>query len=514
MKKQSIIYAISWLLFSSAYFLLSLWLQSRGFYNLEAYFIEYKTLLITKFETGFLRTFFFTKPTILYLGSLLISFVKQSQSTYIFNAILIGGLTNHLFLKGLKEKWSVRVFLIYVLFSPIVIYAAVSGGSTGMYLIFYFAFFTLLFKYTTSYSVFHLTLLSLLLGIFVLFDLNLLKFLLLLIPVFFFVNFSKAKGINGSFYYRAAIILSNDSQRRKFFTGLFSSIFIVAFIPLMSILIYLIINKVFAGKFFYFVDGIGDYWSSYSTLYPLNFTDNSIWERIAENSLTFMLPLVFVSGLALIQLFNFDGSVTKNALVLLGLLFCYSEIAENRILNLNLHNLTLITATGLATVFYGQNFKNKKEKVFQIGFGLVIPVLMIFLEFYYFKFTVNTNEKLFMQSVIEKNESEYLNSLNGISSALNKQGQGRVLADDAIHYATLTKLNSGFTWEGHFSPDFLAAMQLPKIYADYIIVSKPAFLLYPNDVVAASLRRLDHFGISLDTEVLYEDKFSMLLKVK
>ncbi|MCH7412507.1 hypothetical protein MM213_03345 [Belliella sp. R4-6] len=513
MKKQSIIYAICWLLFSSAYFLLSLWLQSRGFYNLEAYFIEYKTVLISRYEEGFLRTFFFTKPIILFLGSLLISFIKQSQSTYILNAIIIGGLTNHLFLKGLKRKLSIKVFLIYVLLSPIIIYSGVSGGSTALYLIFYFVFFTLLFKYSKSYSVFHLTLLSLLLGVFVLFDLELLKFLLLLIPVFFFVNFSKAKGISGNFYYRASIIFSNGSQRRKFFTGFFSSIFIVAFIPLMTILIYLVINKIFAGSFLYFMDGVGDQWSSYSTLYPLLYEDNYIWNVIAENTRSFIIPLALVSCLIVFNLFDFEGSVAKNALILLGILYCFSEIAENRIDNLNLNVLSLITAIGLAVVFYNHD-KEKVEKPFKIVLGFIIPFILIFLEVIYFKYSVNYNERLYYQSVIEKNDNEHFTSLKNLSSSLKDQEKGRVLVDDAIYFASLTDLNSEFTWEGHFSPNFLAAMQLPQIYADYIIVSKPAFLLYPNDVVAASLRRLEHFGISLDTEILYEDKFSMLLKVK
>ncbi|MFD2033901.1 hypothetical protein ACFSKL_03810 [Belliella marina] len=514
MKKSSIIYAICWLLFSSAYFLLSLWLQHRGFYNLEAYFIEYKIILIKNHESGFLRTFFFTKPSILYLASLLASFIKHAYSTYIINAILIGGLTNHLFLKGLKEKWKVSIFLLYVLCSPIIIYAGTSGGSVAMYLVFYFFFFTILFKYTASYSVFHLTLLSLLLGVFVLFDMNLLKFLLILIPVFFFVNFFKAKGINGSFYYRASIIFSNESQRRKFYTGFFSSIFIVAFIPLMAILIYLIINRIFAGDYFYFLDGIGDYWTSYSTLYPLKYTNDSIWKLIAENKVSFILPMFFVSGLALIKLFEFDGSVTKNAFILLGLLFCFSEIIDDRILNLNLSNLTLVTAAGLSAVFYNTGFEMRKQKSFSSAFYFIVPFLMVFLEFNYFKVTVNHNENLFFQAFMDPQEDETMIGLNNIAWKLNELGAERVLADDAIFYPVLTKLGKNSTWEGHFSPNFLAALQQPEAYADYVVVSKPSFLLYPNDVVAASIRRFEALNVPFDSDLVYEDRLFMLLKIK
>lgn len=129
MKKDKLSYILGFLLISSAYLLLSYWIQLRGFYNLESYFFEYKTQVITRYDSEFLRTFYFTQPGFLFIISLPFTYLWKIQGIYILNAFLIGGLTNHLFFKSIKGHPLHKSFLVYLFFSPVIVYSATSGGA-------------------------------------------------------------------------------------------------------------------------------------------------------------------------------------------------------------------------------------------------------------------------------------------------------------------------------------------------------------------------------------------------
>jgi hypothetical protein len=144
MKSQRLLYLLGFLGISLGYLVLSIWLQSRGFYNLESYFFEYKSQVLTRYDSGFLRTFYFTQPGFLFLISLPFSFFGKIQGIFVLNALLIGGLTNHLVFKSIKGKPIHKIFLVYLVLSPVILYAGTSGGSLAVYLVFYFLYFSLL----------------------------------------------------------------------------------------------------------------------------------------------------------------------------------------------------------------------------------------------------------------------------------------------------------------------------------------------------------------------------------
>lgn len=504
MNAKKLTYIFTWLLFSGGYLLLSYWLQTRGFYNLQSYFIEYKKLVTLNYEESILKNVYFTEPFLLYFGSSMVGFPKLIHSSYIFNALLIGGLTNHLVYKAIKTPQIPFYLIAYILLSPVVIYAGVSGGSLALYIIFYYLFFSLVLKYSETFSVFHLTLLSILIGIFILLNLEILKFLLLLIPVFFFSSFYKAKGITGSFYNRASMILSNDSQRRKFFSSFFSSIFVVTFIPLMGISTFLILNKVFGGQFYYFIENYGNNWNSYSPTFPYIPSIEEYSPIIASNTPYYLIGFFSLSILTIFQIFNYGGRKTKSILLLLGVFFLLSEIQEFKIEKISILYLSMLPAAAIASAFFFRGEKRISSPVYHSVFCLMI-IGGIYFEWQYFHSSIQYNESLFPKSITGVQSSNRTESIKQFKKTFEGLAPGRVLVDDAIFYPELTTLSEGYTWEGHFSSNYQHALQQPELYADYVVMTKSNHPLYLSDIVATAYKRLEMQLVKSNLKLIFED---------
>lgn len=512
MRKSKISYWLGWLVFSIGYLVLSQWLASRGFYTLESFFVDYRADILVRFPEGFLRTFYFTSPAVFFLSSVPFNFISSNPGSFFLNALLIGGLTNHLFFKSWKGKYPSKFFFLYILFSPVILFAGTSGTSLAVYLVLYYLLFYVTFKYTESHSVFHLTLMSLTMGLFVLMDMEYMKLILLLVPVLFFVSFFKAKGIRGNFYTRASVIFSNNSQRRKFFTGFFSSVLIVAFIPLMSYLIFLMINKVFSGSYFFFERSTGDSWNSYSVLFPLISINEDLWPNLAQINSRFLGLILLLSVTAIYQILDSKNQAAKSFILILVILFAISEAADNKMLYLDLNNLSLITASAIAAFFYSQNGLKSRSLTLKV-LTLALPVLAVLLEFGYFENSIVQQERHFAASIFDPKEDPNLKSIEKASLALQNQNSAHILADDAIFYPELSTLDKSFTWEGHFSPYYMHALQQPEAYADLILVTKKEHPLHLNDIVATSLKRLDSLKIELPKKVIYEDEYRQVIQL-
>ena len=513
MSRSRFFYILGLVLLSGAYLAFSLWLQNRGFYNLESYFMDYKAEILQKFNTSFLRTFYFTRPALLFILSIPFSLVFEIHGTYILNAILIGALTNHLLFKSFTKNSTQKTFVLYLLFSPVILYAGISGGSLALYLVFYFLFFQILLKYNDTKSVFHLTLLGLLLGTHILMDLFYFKLILLIIPVLFIGEFFKAKGINGNLFYRSSVIFSNPSQRRKFFTGFFASVLIVSFIPGMSYLIFLAINKIFAGDYFFFEKSIGDSWDSFSSFFPTIDPRDFIWKDISFSSSKFLILALFLSTTTLFKSLDYSDIQGTKMTLIFTLLFVLAESTSSKIINLNLSHLSILTGAGLAA-FYTKPLSEKSQKNQLQLVPFIIPFLAIGMEFLYFKNSLTENENLFLQAIEKPIQADRTKSIEQISLFLSRQKGGKILSDDALFYPELTELPEKFTWEGRFSPFFIYSLQEPKKYPDYVLMTKSTHPLHLNDIVATAIKRAVYFESTIETEIIFENEMVQILRIK
>ncbi|GMQ31664.1 hypothetical protein [Algoriphagus confluentis] len=511
MKSKILLNTLFVLALSGIYLSFGYFLRTKGYYHLEGYFIDYKIDQLFRYDISFFRTFYFTEPALLFLGSLGLSWIPKIQSTYLLNALVMGILGVFLFKSAWERRSGSWASLIYLLFSPVIWYAGSSGSSFALYLTFYFLFFWLILGYIRSYSVFHLASLSILLGAFLLLDRSFLKLLILLIPVFFFISFYKAKGIHGNFYAKASVIFSNDSQRRKFFTGFFSSILLVVFIPLSGFGIFHLINEIFGGRIFYYETSLADFWNSYSGKTPLHTADSLDWKIFSVGNLYFLLLILCLSVSLLYLFFRKGKSTALPMIAFLALGYVVSEAAGEKILNLNLQLLGMLSGAGMAGILFSA--KEIPSAVFK-GVSLFIALVAIVLEFFYFQFAASIHERRFMEAITQSEvESKELKNIESIHEFLAEKGKTRILADDAIFFPHLSQLPPETSWIGHFSPDFQHSLQEPAIYADYLVISQDTHPLHLNDIVAAALDRLEFHGIPLKTKVVFQDELGLVLEV-
>ena len=235
-----------------------------------------------------------------------------------------------------------------------------------------------------------------------------------------------------------------------------------------------------------------------------------VWRAISEGSLRYLILIGLVSALSVFLILDATRGKSAAAVVVLALLYVISETAADKVQNLHLNLLSMMTGVSLAVFFHPTQSKTLPTTRF---LAYLIPFLGILLEIFYFNQTVSQKERLALQVIQQPGETSRAASIRQIQAFFKEKGQGRILSDDAIFYPELSQLPADWTWEGHFSPDFQHALQQPKLYADYLLVTKPDQLLHLNDIVATALDRLDYHGIELPRKVVYEDDFALILEL-
>ena len=173
MRNQSRYLLLVALLLAVYYVLCGFYLNHLGYYSQEALFYMEKSKIILNGSGDRLRVMGLTSPILPFYSSFIFSYINFIPPPVIASSIcmsILFYLMASTLIKRTNDLFYVFILLVTFLLHPGILYAATSGKSIALVLVFFFLFFFNLLKFYRSNTTFHVSIASLCLVILIFCD--------------------------------------------------------------------------------------------------------------------------------------------------------------------------------------------------------------------------------------------------------------------------------------------------------------------------------------------------------
>lgn len=518
--KNSISYLLVLICFSTYYILLSYLFIDRGFFNLEHFFSTNQIYALFSEDTNQLEVFYFTTPLLQQISIMIFSFFDAFVAPIITSIIFISCLASFVVNKLMRSNKKILSFFValYFLSSPTFIYAAISGGPLALYIALFFVIFYFLFRYAFDSTSYNLIIVSLALSLFVFLNFQYLYAILFLIPLFFFYSIYTTIGIKREFVSIFNKIIESYSQQRKLISRFFSIFLIVAFTPIITLLLYLVINNWYGNDYFYFNGVNAIKWNkhSLSEFYFFDVSASAINYSLSKTK--YLINVLLLSPL-LVGLFYL---IRKKLLLVytLGfafifLLFSYTVFSSSII---NLKVFCVSVAAALATLVIITTLLFRKKQTIKKILPLIIISILVQLagEWTYFKTTNDLNESTFANAFFQQyNHPVWIKSQYDMAGYIqeNITPDKVILMDSSILYPCLAFVRNEVKVLDRFNNRYSLALQNPK-NVDYFIVSKPGTFYHPKDDLRHLIKQQYLTELQVEIDVVHYNEHFTLFKIR
>src|SRR5258708_3928884 len=257
MRNRRGLYLILITAFIAAYYLLlGIYLNKLGYYNQESLFYIEKTKILLDGLGNRLKVMGLTAPILPFYGAFIFSkggLLAPVIASAVGTALLfyIMALT---LIKRTNDDFYLVMLIVLFLFHPGLLYAACSGKSIYMVLIFFYLFFFHIIRFYSSNTTFHISIASICLVILVFCDYKFIWLTLFFIPLVLFIATQSLNLGEKETIFRLYQSFNNPALRRKLVNKTFAIYVILFILPLASILIYKMLNLTHANDFDYFLE--------------------------------------------------------------------------------------------------------------------------------------------------------------------------------------------------------------------------------------------------------------------
>jgi len=474
-----------WLFFALMYTLISTWMRSNGYLSWEGLFISQKLELIFEPEIDKLKLFVFIYPVLTFFASLPGAVISYIEAPY-FTSILLTSLFAAFAVNSLVDKrgptivWST---VLYLLVSPVFLFAAVSGTSFYAYILGYFLVFYYLFHYVDDVTTYRLTMLGLVLMFMTFVNYRILWLFVFLIPLVYILTILSANHLHLSIPGKLERIYTTAALRRKFLGRAFAMMVVVGFLPMMSFLLYVLLNRILTGNAFFFEDNVTSQWSSYVEQSFISFKSLTDKRLASTNDPYFYAILLLLFPMYLYQFIRKTREFFKVAIFLtipLVLLFFFrSEHFEL----INLNYFSVFIACGMAAgVMYKprERYRRLNQYIWPIVLGLAVIG-----EWVYFSQSSYRPEKSFYQAARYQESDKMIKSLKHAAAYIDKRVEptDQILCDEAIFYPLMAFTEDQSKFLHTFDNTYYTALQNPSLYTKYLVLSASMSPLYNWDVI-------------------------------
>ncbi|NIJ44675.1 hypothetical protein FHR24_001114 [Wenyingzhuangia heitensis] len=514
MKTNRIKYLIIFFSYTVIYGLFLTIIRNDGYLNFEPLYVSHNFLMLKNPDIDLVKKFFFSYPILTHILAYPFSFINSLDAPF-YASILFTSFLNTFIVRTIAKQTNVLfsiIVFIYLLTSPIFIYAATSGTSFYVYIIIYFYLFYMLFNYVKNYSIYYLTLCSIAISFIPFLDYKLLWIVLMLIPLLFIFTVKNFHDKDSGFILDLIRISKDKNSQKLFISNFISMVLIISFLPISVFLIYLMINNLYGDDFFFFLINNTSGWNNNNINNLTSTLGNLEYSLNAVNSFAVIKIILLISAFYCLEfVIDIKQSIKVVILAIIPVILILL-MREQKIEMINLNFLVVFHIIAIASflTFYKQNTlksKNLKLTIYSLFF-----IGMIYGEFHYFKSSISIQEKNFFTSVT-KNETNEILELNkrGAIFILNSIPlNSTILCDNSVFYPIITFDNNTHHFLENLSDDFTKALKKPAKHADYIIISKENSPLYSKDILAYYIKE----NAALLNHIIYESKYYQILKVR
>jgi len=445
-----------------------------GYYSQETLFYVEKAKIVFEGLGDRLKVMGLTSPIFPFYATFIFTAISYNLAPILASAIgsaLLFNIMANTLMKRMNDDFYLLLLLVAFLLHPGIIYMASSGKSIYLQMIFFFLFYVNIFKFYDSNTTFHVSIASICLVVLVFCNYKFIWLTLFFIPLVLSISIQSLNLSEKESIFRLFSSFNNPSLRRKLINKTFALYIIIFILPLISVLIYKMLNLTHANDLNYFIDSPYATWSVLAEKLDYNvLLDTSIHHKLPEVSIVTSLRAVLFCPLIIIAVYLFSQKTYQVLTLFTPFAFIeFLRIKYDKVYLSHQYYLMFLILALLCVIFRAPMIKN--QRTFKIILS-VIMVIQLFTGWAYLDKSYIREEQTFINVLLHKevvttqdNNIDLADYINGLPD------KSHIIMDDAVAYPVAAFIDNVQGLILPYQNTFISAIENPAKYADYILVA-------------------------------------------
>jgi hypothetical protein len=475
MKNQSRYLLLIAALLAVYYLLCGFYLNHLGYVSQESLFYIEKTKIILDGVGDRLKVMGLTAPILPFYSSFIFTAVGGSIPAPVIASALWVAVLFYLMastlIKRTNDLFYIFILLIFFVFHPGILYAATSGKSIAMVLVFFFLFFFNLLKFYRSNTTFHVSIASICLVILIFCDYKFIWLTLFFIPLVLSITIKSLNLGEQESIFRLYQSFNNPSLRRKLINKTFALYIILFVLPIACVICYKLLNLTHAQNLDYFNESPYATWTVIADKLSFDQLSTSAVYQFPETSVLLSIKVLLFCPLIIVALFLFRDSTYQILTLLTPFAFIeFLHIKYQKIFLAQEYYLIFLILALLCILYRAQIIKNQFALKLIVG---ILTLVQLFTGFFFLQNSSIKEERSFIALLINRTPDTEQDQNRELANYLNRlPDDSHILLDDGIAYpvaaftGNINKLTLPYQ-EGVF----LSAIEAPDKFDNYMLVA-------------------------------------------
>jgi len=473
MRNQSKYLLLITILLAVYYIAGGIYLNRLGYFSQEALFYIEKSKLVLGGLGNRLKVMGLTAPILPFYTSFIFSPINSVLAPVIASAICTAILFNMMasaLIKRVKDLFYLLVLLIIFIFHPGILYAACSGKSIAMVLIFFFLFFINLLKFYRSNTTFHVSIASICLVLLIFCDYKFIWLTLFFIPLVLSITIQSLNLSEQESIFRLFLSFNNPSLRRKLINKTFALYIILFILPISCVICYKLLNLTHANDLNYFSESPYATWTVLADKLTFDQLSTTSVYQLPENSLLISVKILMFCPMIVVAIYLFRSSTYQILTLLTPFAFVeFLHIKYDKVFLVNEYYMIFLVLSLLCILYRAQTIRNQAALKLIVG---ILTLVQLYTGFVFLQSSSIGEERNFISILFNRANDTQQNDNRELANYINHLPKdSRVLMDDAIAYPIVA-----FTRDMHnltlpYEGVFLSAIEAPDKYDDYILLA-------------------------------------------
>ena len=489
------------------YLYCALYLNNIGYYNHESLFYIEKARIVFEGIGDRLKVMGLTAPIFPFYATFIFTAINYTfapiMASAVGTALLFNVMANTL-MKRVNDDFYLVLLLLVFLLHPGILYVACSGKSMYLQLIFFFLFFLNIFKFYTSNTTFHVSIASICLVVLVFCEYKFIWLTLFFIPLVLSISIQSLNLSEKESIFRLFTSFNNPSLRRKLINKTFALYIILFILPLVSVLIYKMLNLTHAADLNYFLDSPYATWSVLAEKIDYNvLLDTAVHRKLPEVSIIISLRVILFCPLILVAVFLFRQKTYQILTLFTPFAFVeFLRIKYDKVYLTHQYYLIFLILALLCVIFRATSVKNQPQ--FKILLSVVL-LLQLYTGWAFLNKSYVNEESLFVNALLKRQVPPGQQENEDMANFINALPDDKaVLVDDAVAYPIAAFIPHIRALVMPYQANFLSAMEAPGKYVDYILVASEKNPAYGYTQLTPKYLQILH---NSDSRLLLDKRF-------
>lgn len=463
------------LLLAVYYLVCGIYLNNSGYTNQESLFYIEKVRIIFEGVGYKLKVIGLTAPILPFFATIIFTLIDPLLAPVIASAIgtavLFYIMAGHL-VKRTNDDFYLFLLLAVFMFHPGILFTACSGKSIYLVLIFFYLFFSNLFKYYESNTTFHVSIASICLVILLFCDYKFVWLTLFFIPLVFSMAIQSLNLAEKESIFRMTLSFNNPSLRRKLINKTFAIYIILFILPIASVICYKMLNLTNANDVDYFLESPYATWSVLADRLVYDVASVNPSFRITETSLVITAKALVFCPMILLVIYFFRQNLYQVLTLLTPFAFIeFLHLKYDKATVGYQYYLIILILALLCVIIKAPQIK--RQLPFKIALGVIVA-FQLCSGYYFLRNSKSQEENGFIIALLNRSVNEdapadedrdMANYINGLPD------DAKVLIDDAVAYKIVALTDNIKMLTMPYQDNFLSAVEAPGNYTGYILVA-------------------------------------------